>query len=114
MNAKWEDQLTLCLDTAFAKSEPWDSDVRDAVFKHRTKSFQDHEDDFERSKAEVLLGSELVGKVARVCADHEGRSNVSINDMIAGIAAAVHVCKARLEGNGKTKAKEHMFFLWCE
>ena len=110
MDSKWPDQLKLCLKTAHDASKPWDEDVHDTIFAHRQKKFELLEDEFEGSKELVLSGSALAGKIARVCADHESRKNVSINDVVAGIAAAAYVCKARLTVRGGPEN----FFLWCE
>src|SRR5690348_14440084 len=99
--AKWEDQLSDCLDIAHGKSTPWKREVRQAIFDHRKEKFKELEGEFDHVKAEVLSASELAGKIARVCADHERHTEVTVEDMMAGIAAAKQVCDARLKSSGK-------------
>lgn len=105
---KWEDQLSESLDAAFHVSKPWDDDVRDAIFYDRQDTFRDREKDYKGdTRKQVLSAAALAGKVARLCADHLDHQNVTKDDMLAGIAAAKHVCKARL-------MPVDVLLFWCQ
>ena len=106
----WEKHLNECLNAAEAVSKPWASSVRAAIFDDRRDMFELREPRWKNHGAEVLKNSELAGIVARACADFERKgSEVTLDHMLAGIAAAHKVCKARVP-----RGEVGILLFWCE
>lgn len=104
-------QLNQCLDAAYQVSQPWETGVRAAVFEDRFCRFERLKERFKDHEKDIMIAADLTGKVARLCADQFGRDEVSLDDMRAGLAAVLHVCKARVQAS--SQKGQDFFFLWC-
>ena len=113
MKDEWKDHLNKSLDEAHKESEPWAEGVRENIFEHRKAAYKEQQGRWKTHGNAVIKASRLAGRIARVCADFEPgqgqKAEVTTEHMLAGIAAAHIICKARVTDENLAPR-----LFWCE